>query len=199
MPLPSAHSSNRSSRRASFRSASSHLLRSDPGEQRDAVADRRLSRPTSSTPRARERVQVEGAPVGRPDQLRRGNARGRGRGRRSRRAPRRGRRRAPSTTRCRARGTCAACARARPPRASPGDPSAWISSASWTPVADAPTTRTPTVGQLRRAAGSRSASPCSDGAGYRRGQGRNARHVEARRWRAPPSAPPMAPRSVSTR
>ena len=100
------------------------------------------NRPTSSTPIALSALRSRVVPLRRADELRRGQAA----------RPRQvvdlvvalvpHARRRPSTTGCRARGTCAAAGRARRPTSVTGRPERWISSASCTPVADAPTTST---------------------------------------------------------
>ena len=120
-------------------------------EERAAVADRRQPADQRDAHRG-ERVEIERGPLGRADQLRR------------RQAPRPRQvvdlvvalvpdaRRRPSTTARRGRDTCAAGARARRPTSVTGRPDRWISAASCTPVAEAPTTRTPPSRQAIRVA-----------------------------------------------
>ncbi len=65
-----AQSSKESSSRSSLRSARENTLRSPP-ENRARPSRTAAQRPTSSTPRSVERVEVEGRALGRADQLRR--------------------------------------------------------------------------------------------------------------------------------
>ena len=167
-PLVRAHSSNTSSSRSILRSASEQTLRSPP--ENSARPSRTVAqRPTSSTPIAGERVEVERRPLGRPDELRR------------RQPPRPReildlvvaagptRRTRPSTTARRGRGTSAASARAPRPTGSPADP---IASARRRAARRSPTPR-------RRARRPRGAGP---GCGSRTASA--ARRPPARRARS---------------
>ena len=123
------------------RTCSAARRRRAPGRRGPPRAGRPARRPI-----ARQRVEIERRALGRADELRR------------RQAPRARQvvdlvvaliphaRARPSTTARRGRDTCAAAGRARRPTSVTGRPERWISSASCTPVADAPTTSTPPSG-----------------------------------------------------
>ena len=140
-----AHSSNVSSSRSILRSASANMLRSPP-ENSARPSRTAASRPTSSTPSAVERVEVERRALGRADQLRRRQPAG------ARQVVDLVVALVPDAGRVHPPQHVAAAIRPRQPhvladrRASPAGPSGWISSASCTPVADAPTTSTPPSG-----------------------------------------------------
>ena len=121
------------------------LIAQPAREQRLAVAHGGQAADDLDARRA-QGVEVQRRTLRRSDQLRRGEPARTRRGRRSRRSARSTLPTHPSTTARRARDRSAAAARARRPTASPVGPSGWISSASCTPVAEAPTTSTPPSG-----------------------------------------------------
>ena len=93
-----AHSSNVSSSRSIFRSASANWLRSPPENSARAVAHVQPAAPTISTPAALERVEIQRRALGRADQLRRRQLAAPASGRRSRRSAGSRRLKRPSTT-----------------------------------------------------------------------------------------------------
>ena len=149
------------------------------------------SRPTSLTPIRGQRVEVEDFALARADELERGDAAAPARCRRPGRSARRGRRPRPSTIGCRGRDRVRGTRTCSPTAMVTGRPERWISSASWMPVAEAPTTRTPPAFELigvaivqRRQRG--------DPGRHRGGKRRNRRDVAGAAGDDHRAAPPVA-------